>query len=139
MKLLPFATTLLALGFALSGTVHAQDLQKQKADGLKSAAVKKSNTKIVGPSDKSSTDTPSGKSKPSVKPVPKPNTAATKSNAAMGQGGAVMMKEKSEPPPKDPKGEPTGGGGSPKDPKPKKAMMMKDKAAMKLSPGQSQQ
>jgi hypothetical protein len=129
MKLLAISTTLLALGFALCGTVQAQDQQKPKTDA---AAMKNANAKIVGPLDKSATDTPTGKKKNSVKPAPKSSTVAAK-----GQGGAVMMKEKVEPPPqKDPKG---GGGSGPKDPKPKKGMVMKDKAAMKLAPGQSQQ
>jgi hypothetical protein len=132
MKLLAISTTLLALGFALCGTVQAQDQQKPKTDA---AAMKNANAKIVGPLDKSATDTPTGKKKNSVKPAPKSSTVAAKGQAAKGQGGAVMMKEKVEPPPqKDPKG----GGSGPKDPKPKKGMVIKDQAAMKLAPGQSQ-
>jgi hypothetical protein len=86
--------------------------------------------------DKSAADTKSGKATPTVKLVPKPGTsAATKSKATMGQGSSVMMKEKSEPPP--PKKDKDGSGG-PKDPKPKKDVMVKDKATMKVAPGQSQ-
>jgi hypothetical protein len=139
MKRSILAATLLAIGFAWCSAAHAQDKQKPTADAIKPAApVNKANANIIGPSNKSApaSDAKSVKATPSVKPSPKPNTAAApKNKATMGQGSAVMMKEKSEPPP--PKKEP-GSSGGPKDPKPKKDVMMEDKAALKLAPGQSQ-
>jgi hypothetical protein len=137
MKRSILATTLLAIGVAWCSAAHAQVEQKPKASGIQSgASVNKANANIVGPLDKSAAGAMSDKAKPAVKPVPKPSTsAATKSKATMGQGSSVMMKEKSEPPP--PKKDKDGSGG-PKDPKPKKGMMMEDKASLKLAPGQSQ-
>jgi hypothetical protein len=131
------ATALLALGFAWCSAAQAQVQQKPVGSGVQSGApVNKASPSIVGPLDKSAADTKSGKATPAVKPVPKPSTsAATKNKATMGQGSSVMMKEKSEPPP--PKKDKDGSGG-PKDPKPKKDVMVKDKATMKVAPGQSQ-
>ena len=132
MKRSILAATLLAIGFAWCSAAHAQDKQKPTADAINKpvAPVNKASPNIIGPSNKSApaSDAKSVKATPSVKPNPK-------SKATMGQGSAVMMKEKSEPPP--PKKDKDGSGG-PKDPKPKKDVMVKDKAALKVAPGQSQ-
>lgn len=135
MKLSILSKMLLVLSLALCGNSFAQRQSQINPDTAKPAVAKKAVNKIVGPLDKAAADTQSAKAKPALKPVPKPKTAAAKNTATMGQGAAVMMKEKSEPPP--PKKDKAGDGG-PKDPKPKKGIMMKDKAALQLSPGQSQ-